>query len=77
LLASARRIRGECGCPIVTTLGFEVDPAGEHTTFTGTQFEERFVVTEEARTEFLAANRFLGRLAPALTDEIYDVYVLR
>jgi len=60
------------------TLGYELGELGTYTNFGGTQFEERFVITAEARAEFAAATRPLARLrGPTMTDENYDVYVLR
>jgi hypothetical protein len=78
LLEAARRVRGECTCPVVVTLGYELGELGTYTNFGGTQFEEHFVITAEARAEFVAATRPLARLrGPTMTDENYDVYVLR
>lgn len=77
LLDAARRVGAECACPVVITLGWSLAEPGVRTSFAGTQFEERFVITDEARAAFLAATRHLARLAPTITDESYDVYALR
>jgi hypothetical protein len=77
LLEAARRIHGDCGCPVVITLGWQLGALGTFANFAGTQFEERFTITEAARAEFLAATTLVARLGPTLTDENYDVYVLR
>jgi hypothetical protein len=77
LLATARRVRGECGCPVVVTLGSPLDALGVLTSQPGTYAEERFLVTAAARDEFVATTRHLAQLGPTITDEHYDVYVLR
>lgn len=78
LLASAQRVGEECGCPVVITLGFDVGQLGVHTEFGGTRFEETFQVTAPDRDRFLAATQLLAAFrGPTLTDERYDVYVLR
>ena len=77
LLSAARRIRSECGCAVVVTLGWPLAEPGTYANFTGTRFEEHFVATADAREAFFAATRLLARLGPTITDENYDVYVLR
>jgi hypothetical protein len=77
LLDAARRVRDDCGCAVVITLGWPLAQPGTYTNFRGTRFEERFVVTPAAREEFFAAARLVARLGPTITDENYDVYVLR
>ena len=78
LLAAARRVREECACPVLITLGWDIQRVGRHVSFGGSKFEERFDVTPAARDEFLAATRPYAQLrGPALTDESYDVHVLR
>jgi len=77
LLDAARRIHADCGCPVVITLGWQLGALGTFANFAGTQFEERFTITAAARAEFLAATTLVARLGPTLTDENYDVYLLR
>jgi hypothetical protein len=78
LLNSARRVHDECGCPVVITFGLDLAQPGTQTNFAGTIIEEKFVITPEARAEFLAATTLLAQLrGPTMTDERYDVYVLR
>ena len=77
LLDAARRIHGDCGCPVVITLGWQLDALGTFANFAGTQFEERFAIDGAARAEFRTATTLVARLGPTLTDENYDVYVLR
>lgn len=77
LLATARRVRGECECPVVVTLGSKLETLGVLTNQPGTYAEERFLVTAAARDEFVAATRHVAYLGPTITDERYDVYVLR
>jgi hypothetical protein len=77
LLETARRLKVECECPVVITMGWPLAQPGTLTNFGGTRFEETFVVTREARAEFLAATRLLARFGPTITDENYDVYLLR
>lgn len=78
LLRSARRVHDECGCPVVITLGLYGVPPGTYANFAGTVIEEQFVITAEARAEFLAATELLAQFrGPTMTDERYDVYVLR
>jgi hypothetical protein len=77
LLATARRLKEECGCPVVITMGWPLAQPGTFTNFGGTRFEETFVVTQETRAEFFAATQLLARLGPTITDENYDVYLLR
>jgi len=77
LLDAARRVRTECACPVVVTLGWPLDAVGTFKIFADTPVEEQFVVTEAARDEFRAATRPLARLGPTITDENYDAYVLR
>lgn len=78
LLAAARRVRDECRCPVVITLGFDVGQLGIHTIYPDTRFAETFEVTAPARDAFVAATRRLASLrGPTVTDERYDVYVLR
>ena len=78
LLAAARGVRDDCRCPVVVTLGFDVGQLGIHSHFPGTRFEETFEVTAPARDAFVAATRLIANLrGPTITDERYDVYVLR
>jgi hypothetical protein len=78
LVRAAREVRATCACPVVITLGWELGRIGTYTNFPGTRFEEHFVITPEGREEFLASVRPRARLrGPVLTDETYDVYVLR
>jgi hypothetical protein len=77
LLATARRVQAECGCPVVVTLGWSLDAAGTFANAPGTYAEEHFTITEAARDAFRAATRHVGRLGPTITDENYDVYLLR
>jgi hypothetical protein len=77
LLRTARSTRDACACPVVITMGYDVGRPGAYTNFPGTRFEERFRITPEARDAFLAATQPLARLGPTLTDENYDVFVLR
>ncbi|MEO6029671.1 MAG: hypothetical protein ABIR79_22620 [Candidatus Binatia bacterium] len=78
LLATARRVHSECACPVVLTLGYDVGQLGIHTRFKGTRFEETFEITARARDEFLAATKPIARSnEPTITDEHYDVFVLR
>jgi len=78
LLATARRVHDECSCPVVLTLGYDVGQLGIHTRFKGTRFEETFEITARARDEFLAATQPIARLhEPTITDEHYDVFLLR
>ncbi len=78
LLRAARAERDRCRCPVVITLGYDLQqPPGTYTNYPGTRFEETFVVTPEARDEFLAATEPLARLRATITDEGYDVFVLR
>ena len=78
LLAEARAVHAECNCPVVVTLGWGIDAVGTHVNFGGTRFEERFTITPEARAAFIDAVRPLARLrGPTITDENYDVFVLR
>ncbi len=77
LLAAARAVRRECDCPVVITLGWGLDAPATHTIFPDTPFEETFTIDAASRAAFLAAARPLARLAPTVTDERYDVYVLR
>lgn len=77
LLAAARRQREQCRCPIVLTFGWDLDELGVHRNFPGTRFEEHFSITAEARDDFLRTMHPLAQLrGPAMTDEIYDVFVL-
>jgi hypothetical protein len=63
---------------VVITLGYDLERPGAYTNFGGSRFEERFRITPEARDAFLAATQPLARLrGPTLTDENYDVFVLR
>jgi hypothetical protein len=78
LLDDAQRLRGECGCPVVVTMGWDLGQVGTFTNFAGSRFEEHFVVTPEAREAFLAATRPVANLlGPTISDERYEVYVLR
>lgn len=78
LLATAREVRDRCGCPVVIVLGWEVDKPGVRTLYGGSPYEETFAITPEARDAFLAATRRVANLrGPTITDEKYDVYVLR
>lgn len=77
LLGAARSARDACACPVVITMGYDVRQPGAYTNFRGTRFEEHFRITPEARDAFLAATQPLARLGPTLTDENYDVFVLR
>jgi hypothetical protein len=77
LLGAARRVRQQCACPVVVTLGWPLTQADDHTSYHGTPLEEHFTVSSEAREEFLTATRLLARLGPSITDEHYDVYVLQ
>jgi len=78
LLAEARTLRAECGCAVVITLGWDIDRFGTNVNFRGTQFEESFEVDAATRAEFLAATQPLARLrGPTITDESYDVFLLR
>jgi hypothetical protein len=77
LLAAARGVEAECACPVVITLGWPLDALGTMTSAPRTYAEERFTITAEARDAFRAATRHLARLGPTITDENYDVYVLR
>jgi hypothetical protein len=76
LLDAARRVRAECACPVVVTLGWPLDAVGTFRIFPDTPVEEQFSVTAAARDEFRAATRLLARLGPTITDENYDVYLL-
>ena len=77
LLAAARRVRGECACPVVVTMGWDLGQAGTAVNFAGSRFEEHFVISPDARAEFLAATRRVASLlGPTITDERYEVYVL-
>lgn len=78
LLDAAHELRDRFGAPVVVTMGWDLAALGTHTNFRGTQFEERFVVTEADRARFLEATQLLARLrGPTITDENYDVFVLR
>src|SRR5262249_19850866 len=77
LLDDARRAHESCGCPVIVTLGWELDDLGVHRIFGGSQFEEAFRIDAGARDAIRAATQYLGRLGPSITDEAYDVYVLR
>jgi hypothetical protein len=77
LLAAARRVRDDCGCPVVITMGWPLSELGVHTNFPATRFQETFVVSPADRDAFLAAVYPLAPRAPAITDESYDVFVLR
>ncbi len=77
LLRTARSARDACACPVVITMGYDVRQPGAYTNFGGSRFEERFRITSEARDAFLAATQPLGRLGPTITDENYEVFVLR
>ena len=76
LLDAARRMREQCGCPVVITLGWQLE-VGTFASFPGTYAEERFEITAAARADFLQATRAVARLGPTITDENYDVYTLR
>src|SRR5262249_23136150 len=77
LLAAARGVRVERDCPVVITLGWGLDATATHTIFRDTPFEETFTIDGASRAAFLAATRPLARLDQTMTDERYDVYVLR
>lgn len=78
LLATAKRVREERGRPVVIVLGSDLQRVGVDTNYGGTRFAETFAITPETRAEFLATTRLLGRLrGPTITDENYDVYLLR
>ena len=75
-LRTARRLRARTHRPAVVLLQVQLDPAA------GAQsWEEGYLGTfsttpADVRT-FLSATRRLARFAPAVTDESYDVYLLR
>src|SRR6185436_15427422 len=66
LLATARRVHGECECPVVVTLGSPLETLGVLTNQPGTYAEERFLVTAAARDEFVAATRHVAHLGPTI-----------
>ncbi len=77
-LASARRVHDACHCPVVIAMGWGLGEVGVRRNFAGTRFEEQFVVTAEAHDDFLASTQFVASLrGPTMTDEQYDVFVLR
>ena len=58
--------------------GNNLEETGLHTRHPGTRYEETFAIAPEARDEFRAATRVLAKLTgPTVTDERYDVYLLR
>ncbi len=77
LLAAAKRVQAECACPVVIALGWDLDPVGVRTNFPGTRFAETFAVTAQQRDAFVAATRPLAARGSTMTDEWYDVFLLR
>jgi hypothetical protein len=77
LLATARRLRADCACPVVITLGWQLGTLGTFANAPGTHAEEHFTITAAARDDFQTSTTHLARLGPTITDENYDVYLLR
>ena len=78
LLATAKELRARHQVPVILALGWWLDRAAPQSMYVGTFFEQTFTMTAAAREEFLRQTELLGRLrAAALTDENYDVFVLR
>jgi hypothetical protein len=76
LLDTARRLRRETGRPVVIVLQKRLvarAPAEDW----DQGYIGRFVTTPEQVRAFLTATRRLASFAPAITDETYDVYLLR
>jgi hypothetical protein len=64
--------------PVILALGWLLDGADRQSMYVGTFFEQRFTMSAVTRDEFLRQTELLGRLRDApLTDENYDVFVLR
>ena len=78
LLATAKDLRARHQVPVILVLGWWLDGAERQSTYVGTFFEQTFAMTATAREDFLRQTELLGRLrAATLTDENYDVFVLR
>ena len=78
LLAAAREVRAQTRRPVVIALGYDLKETGVQTRHPGSRYEETFTIAPESRDQFRAATRLLAQLTgPTLTDERYDVYVLR
>jgi len=77
LLAAAREVHAQCSCPVIVAMGWDVQP-GVYKGNEGTPYEETFTITPAARDAFLAGTRHVADLRqPTITDERYDVYVVR
>ena len=78
LLATAKELRARHQVPVILVLGWLLDGADRQSAYVGTFFEQTFTMTAAAREEFLRQTELLGRLRAApMTDENYDVFVLR
>ena len=78
LLATAKDLRARLQVPVILALGWLLDGADRQSMYVGTFFEQRFTMSAVTRDEFLRQTELLGRLRDApLTDENYDVFVLR
>ena len=78
LLATAKDLRARHQVPVILVLGWLLDGPDRQSMYVGTFFEQTFTMTASAREEFFRQTQLLGRLRDApLTDENYDVFVLR
>ena len=76
MLATARRLRAATGRPVVVVLKPRLDPRAPAQAWPEHYVGALTTTPGEVRA-FLAATRRLARFGPVMTDETYDVYLLR
>ena len=76
LLADAHKLQARTHRPVVILLQHKLDSAAPAQTRKEV-FVDRFSTTPDQVRQFLAQTQHLARLEPGMTDEGYDVYLLR
>ena len=76
MLATAQALRARTRRPVLTLLQVRLDPAAPSQTW-DEAYNGTFSTTPGDVRAFLRATRRLARFAPAISDESYDVYLLR
>jgi hypothetical protein len=74
VLVIARRLHEETGKPIVILMRQQLDSLEAHTY---EDWVEKFTTTPEQVRSFQAATTLIASLRPAISDESFDVYVLK
>jgi hypothetical protein len=75
-LADARALRARTGRPVVVVLQHKLDPRRPHYSKSNVRIWWFSADSEQVR-RFQAATRKLASFGPAITDETYDVYLVR